>query len=335
MSRSILLVLAVAGALGVLATAAPAAPAAAHHAKPAAARRGVVLSAGHGMLRLVDARHRVGDARVRSTRGLPCGAVVAIRGRKARVAGRRSTISFYGRVLRSSARGAVLELGDKSAFKLRAVRTHGARSRASAAGLRTLARGDAVLVTVAAKDARGGVALRVKRASQRAAIGDGHLLASGVVTDDTGHGSFGIRTPHGSGLRFSDPQRLFEAAQATQCDAVDVTYHAQGGALVVDALRVTGRSGDGTCAGSQAQRGGGGEVDGTVTALAPDDSSITLDPGDGTAVTIPVPDASLLSGVNLGDQVAVTTDDAGDATGVDVLDAGGGDQPAPDDGSDG
>jgi hypothetical protein len=61
----------------------------------------------------------------------------------------------------------------------------------------------------------------------------------------------------------------------------------------------------------------GDEVDGTVTAIAPDASSLTVAPDDGgDAMTIPVGDASLLDGIAVGDDVAVTLDD--DGTAIDV-----------------
>jgi hypothetical protein len=231
--------LALAGALSalVLATAAPAALA-------SKAQRGVVLATGHGTLRLVDSHHRVTDVHVRSARGLKRGAEVAIRHGAAQVTGHARTISFYGRVVRSSSHGAVLRLGDGSTFKVKAGGGHGAR----------LVRGQRVLVTLAAG----------------------------------GHGNV---------------------------------------AKAVKPVAAGGSSSDGGQAGDQ----GGDEVDGVVTDIADDSSSIGVDPGDGSdPVEIPVPDASLLSGVQVGDQVAVTTDDAGNATEIDVLDSA-----SSDDGSDG
>jgi hypothetical protein len=231
--------LALAGALCALATTAPAALA-------AKAQHGVVLSAGHGTVRLIDSHHRVSDAHVRSARGLKRGAVVSISHGSAQVTGHARTVAFFGRVVRSSAHGAVLRLADGSTFKLQ---TGGGQRGAR------LARGRTVLVTLAA-GGRGNVAKSVK--------------------------------PVGAGRSSSDG----------------------------------GQAGD---------QGGGDEIDGVVTDIASDDSSIGLDPGDGSdAVEIPVPDASLLGGVNVGDQVAVTTDDAGNATEIDVLDSA-----SSDDGSDG
>jgi hypothetical protein len=261
--------LALVGALSALAlaTTAPAALA-------STTRHGVVLSVAHGTVRLVDSHHRVSDVHVRSARGLKRGTEIAISHGSAHVTGHARTVSFYGRVVRSSARGALLRLADGSTFKLRSGGTRSSR----------LNRGRTVLVTLAAG----------------------------------GHGNV---------------------------------------AKAVKSVGAGGSSSDGGQAGDQGD--GGDEVDGVVTDIAADSSSITVDPGDGgDAVEIPVPDASLLSGVQVGDQVAVTTDDAGDATEIDVLDStssddGSGDQgdgsqtgdtpddgsqqtgDAPDDGSDG
>jgi len=63
------------------------------------------------------------------------------------------------------------------------------------------------------------------------------------------------------------------------------------------------------------------EVDGTVTALADDGSSLTLMPDDGSAEeTYPVDDPSLLDGIGVGDEVAVTLDEDGTAIDVELLD---------------
>ena len=137
------------------------------------------------------------------------------------------------------------------------------------------------------------------------------------MTDDEGDGSFAIRTDDGSGLRFGDPQRLLEAADAAWCDVVDVSFHKDGRRLVADALRVTGSSDEGDCADDD----WADEVDGTVTALAGDGSSLTLAPDDGSAgATYPVDDPSLLDGIEVGDDVAVTLDEDGTAIDVELLD---------------
>ncbi len=63
------------------------------------------------------------------------------------------------------------------------------------------------------------------------------------------------------------------------------------------------------------------EVDGTVTALAADGSSLTVAPDDGSAATsFPVDEADLLEGIEVGDDVAVTLDDDGTAIDVELLD---------------
>jgi hypothetical protein len=281
--------------------------------------QGVVLSlAGHSV-RLVDRSHRVGDVRVSSTRGLHRGDVVSVRNGRARVSGRVRRLSFLGRVVRSSGHGAVVQLGDGSNLKVGARKPHGHRARSAAnvtIDFQGLAAGQTLLVTIAT-DAQGNVAITIRVLSARTDIGDGELHATGVVTDDQGEGVFAIRTDDGSGLRFSDPQQLFEAADAGWCDVVDVAFHNDGGRMVTDQLRVTGQSDTGDCA----DDGSADEVDGTVTALAADGSSIALAPDDGSAATtISVDDPSLLDGIAVGDDVAVTLDQDGTAIDVELLD---------------
>jgi hypothetical protein len=295
--------------------------------------QGVVLAlAGHSV-RLVDKSHRVGDVHVSSTRGLLRGDVVSVRNGRAHVSGRVRKLSFLGRVVRSSGHGAVVQLGDGSNFKVGARKPHGHRARSAAnvtINFQGLAPGQTLLVTIAT-DEQGNVAITIRVLSSPTDIGDGELHASGVVTDDQGDGVFAIRTDNGSGLHFSDPQQLFEAADAAWCDIVDVAFHKDGGRMVTDQLRVTGQSDTGACA----QDSSADEVDGTVTALAPDGSSLTVAPDDGSnATTIAVDDPSLLDGIAVGDDVAVTLDQDGTATDVELLDwsedpgsgDGGGDQ---------
>ena len=82
-------------------------------------------------------------------------------------------------------------------------------------------------------------------------------------------------------------------------------------------MRVTGQSDEGDCAEDDDWAD---EVDGSVSALAADGSSLTVAPDDGrAATTIPVDDASLLEGIELGDDVAVTLDEDGRALDVELL----------------
>jgi hypothetical protein len=311
-------------AAGACALSAPAALA----AKPGApsSGHGVVLSAAGHRVRLVDAAHRVGDVHVASARGLHRGDVVTVRRGRAQASGRVRRVSFLGRVVRSSGHGAVVRLGDGSTFKVAGAKPHGHGARAAAdvtIDFQGLAPGQTLLVTIAT-DVRGNVAITIRVLSAGTAIGDGELHASGVVTDDEGDGSFGIAADDGTGLGFDDPQHVFEAADAAWCDTVAVIYHTDGHRRIADALQVTGHSQDGDCADNAAD-----EVDGTVTALAGDGSSLTVAPDDGGAATaISVDDPSLLDGIAVGDDVAVTLDADGTAVDVELLD--GSQDPGPD-----
>jgi hypothetical protein len=292
--------------------------------------QGTVLSAGGHTVRLVDTAHRVGDVRVRSTRGLRRGDVVRVRDGGVRVSRHARRLSFLGRVVRSSGRGALVRLGDGSTFKLAGAgrpRGRGARAAANVTiGLQGLQPGQTLLVTIAT-DAHGNVAITIRLLPDATDIGAVEQHASGVVTDDEGDGSFAIRADDGSGLRFADPQRLLEAADAAWCDEVEVSYHADGRRLVADGLRVTGASDEGDCA----EDDWSDEADGTVTALADDGSTLTLAPDDGAAEeTYPVDDPSLLDGIAVGDAVAVLLDEDGTAIDVELLDDGGED-PGPGD----
>lgn len=281
--------------------------------------QGVVLSrAGHSV-RLVDTSHRVGDVRVTSARGLRRGDVVSVRKGRAQVSGHVRKLTFLARVVRSSVGGALVRLGDGSSFAVGAgkPRSHRARSAANVTvDFHGLAPGQTLLITIAS-DAQGNVAITIRVVSAVTDIGDGELHATGVVTDDEGEGAFAIGAANGGDLRFQDPQQLLEAADAAWCDIVDVAFHRNGGRLIADELRVTGQSDEGDCAEDEWLD----EVDGTVTAIAGDGSSLTLEPDDGTqTTTIPVDDASLLDGIEVGDDVTVMLDENGTAVDVELLD---------------
>jgi len=320
MSRPRRLLTVLACAAGACALSAPAALAS--QSAPSSGQGTVLSSSGH-TVRLVDHSHRVGDMHVTSTRGLRRGDVVTVRRGRAHISGHVGKVAFLGRVVRSSGRGAVVRLGDGSTVSVGGGKPRAHHASASAASVtidfQGLAPGQALLVTIAT-DQQGNVAITIKLLPGGTNIGDGELDVTGVVTDDTGGGSFGIGTADGSGLHFGDPQHLFEAANASLCDEVDVGYHRAGNRLVADTLRVTGQSSQGDCADSSDAT----EVDGVVTALAGDGSSLTVQPDDGSAVTtIPVDDPTLLDGISLGDDVAVTLDPDGTANDVELLDTSG------------
>lgn len=288
---------------------------------------GVVLGLSGHTVRLVDRSHRVGDVHVSSTHGLHRGDVVSVHNGRAHVSGRVHKLSFLGRVVRSSGHGTVVRVGDGSTLNLGGGKSGKPRARraavAAAAGVTVnvqgLTPGEALLITISTDD-QGNVAITIRVMPATTDIGAAEQQVSGVVTDDTGGGMFAIRATDGSGLRFEDPQQLFDAADASLCDTVDVSYHQDGQALVADAVKVTGQSSDGSCADQQSSD----EVDGTVTAIAPDGSSLTVAPDDGSASqTIQTSDPSVVDGISVGDDVAVTLDQDGTATDVELLDNSG------------
>lgn len=283
---------------------------------------GAILSLSGHTVRLVDKAHHVADVRVNRARGLRRGDVVDVRKGVAHVAGHVRKLSFLGRVVRSSGKGAVVRLGDGSTFKFGGPKQRrGGRKARSAASVtidfQGLTPGQTLLITVAT-DGQGNVAITIKVLPSGTDIGSGdvELHASGVVTDDEGDGWFGIDDGSGDELGFEDPQRLFEDADAGWCDVVQVDYHKAGSRLIADALQVTGSSDEGDCAEDFSD-----EVDGTVTALADDGSSLTIAPDDGDdAATYQIDDPSLLDGIEVGDEVAVMLDENGTVVDVELLD---------------
>jgi hypothetical protein len=282
--------------------------------------QGAVLSAGGHTVRLVDRQHRVGGVRVTAARPLRRGDLVSVRNGRARVTGHVRKLSFLARLVRSSGKGAVVRLGDGSIFKVSGRKPHGHRARSSAnvtIDFQGLAPGQTLLITIAT-DEQGNVAITIRVITSATDIGDHQLHASGVVTDDEGDGWFAIDDGNGDELGFEDPQGLVEQEDAGWCDVVHVAYHQAGRRLVADELRVTGTSDEGDCA---ADDDWADEVDGTVTAIAPDASTLTVAPDDGAvAATYQVDDPSLLDGIEVGDDVVVTLDEDGTAIDVELLD---------------
>jgi len=312
--RRVLAVLACAA--GACALSAPSTPA----AQPPAGGHGAILSLGGHTVRLVDKAHRVADVHVDRARGLRRGDVVDVRRGVAHVTGHVRKLSFLGRVVHSSGNGAVVRLGDGSTFRVGAPKAHrGGRRARSAANVtidfQGLDAGQTLLITIAT-DEQGNVAITIKVLHGATDIGDGELHASGVVSDDEGDGWFAIDPGSGDELGFEDPQRVFDDADAGWCDVVEVDYHKAGSRLIADALQVTGSSDEGDCAEDWSD-----EVDGTVSALADDGSSLTVAPDDGSAAaTFQIDDATLLDGIEVGDDVAVMLDGDGSVIDVELLD---------------
>jgi len=263
-SRRLLIALACAASVGAL-SASPASAA-------SSTGQGVVLSSAGHNVRLVDKAHRVGDVRVSSTRGLHRGDAVRVRSGKPHVSGHARRLSFLGRVMRSSGRGAAVRLDDGSTFKFSGPRKPHRRGG--------LAPGQTLLITLAT-DARGNVAIAIRvvpsRSDSRASGGDQSRDGDSASCDDSA----------------ADDSAADDSA--ADDDAVDVVDCDEDDWL--------------------------DEVDGVVTALADDGSSLTLAPDDGSAAaTYPVDDVSLLDGIAVGDEVAVTLDDDGTAIDVELLD---------------
>jgi hypothetical protein len=258
--------------------------------------QGVVLSLSGHTVRLVDKAHRVSGVHVRSTHGLRRGDVVRVRRGKAHVSGHARRVSFLGRVVRSSRRGAVVRLGDGSTFKLAGARKRRRRSAHAAANVtidvQGLAPGQALLITIATSE-QGDVAVTIKLLPASTDIGG----------DDGDQGGSGDQGTCGDD----------ETADTGDDDTAD-----------------TGD--DDTCAGDPGDESID-EVDGTVTALADDGSSLTLAPDDGSAEeSYPIDDPSLLDGIAIGDEVAVSLDADGVVIDVELLDFSDDDPGAGDDG---
>ncbi len=123
----------------------------------------------------------------------------------------------------------------------------------------------------------------------------GARSASGTVASIATDGSsFALLSASGTTLTLAVPAGTNLTQGLNLGDQLTVTYTTRGGALIARALTVTAQP---TLL----------QAVGTVTALAPDQSSVSIQPASGPALTFSTAgQTSLLDGVAVGDQVQVT-----------------------------
>ncbi|HKG39868.1 MAG TPA: hypothetical protein VKB25_12840 [Conexibacter sp.] len=186
---------------------------------------------------------------------------------------------------------------------------------------RGLQRGDVVSV----RKGRARVSGRVRKVSFL-----GRVVRSsgqGAVVQLGDGSSFKLRgggRPHGHRARPAGKVTVdFQGLVPGQTLLVTIATDEQGNvAITISVVSSPTDIGDGASdEGDCAEDDWADEVDGAVTALAGDASSLTVAPDDGSAATtIPVGDASLLEGIEVGDDVVVMLDEDGTAIDVELLD---------------
>jgi hypothetical protein len=291
----------------------------------AAARGGVVLSAdrAHHVVRVVDAKHVVHAYRYRGRlpKVQPGSRLTyeqsgrTISHLKA-TPSKASTVSFYARVRRSSARGIVLRLADGSDvnFSPRQVsrapsaavssRRHrpalahiAASPRAVTVAILGLESGVTVLVTETV-DGSGGLTITITLPAASAAGVGGSQQADGVVGDVSGDAVL-LDTSDGLELRLHVRQSTLASLNLQACDAVSVTYHQDAGILIAENVQRTGRSSTGSCAGEQPSQ----DLSGTITQISGSGLTVSTDQGPRSFT---VPSADITDGFAVGDVVDVT-----------------------------
>jgi hypothetical protein len=223
------------------------------------------------------------------------------------------TTSFMAEVVRSNANGIVLRTNDGrmlsfSARQIRAAKTH-----------RRPRRHHARLVHAASdlSFSSGGVVINVLGLQPGTIVNvtetiadDGTITititlppagaseqANGVVTD-VEDDSFTLAGADGSALRMHMAPDPLSQLGLQVCQTVDVTYHDDGGILIVDSVNPTGTSADGDCAPTT-------DTDGVITQVSSD--GLVIDTGQGTASYSVDPSSGVTDGYQQGDLVDVTS----------------------------
>jgi hypothetical protein len=308
---------------------------AAAQAKP---QKGALLRVdrSHHRVEIVNARHVVRSYTVagRLPSKLRSGAVVSFKpkGKKLsglRVTGRTRKLTFYGTVVSSAKKGAVLRLSDGRSWKVGKKQVKRAHGSSVSISLEGLDKGQVVLITMVT-DSGGNVSITIKLVKGHDPTGGEDDEAEGTVTaiDDT---SITIDTGDEE-MTFEADADLLEDIQVG--DDVDVTYYGDGDTLVADDVELVDGEADDS-------------VVGTVSQVRGDGLTVQVD-GEG-AMSFEA-DADVLEGVSVGELVEVTyyqeddgslvaddveaADDTGGddvSSGDDAAPSGGGDDPSGDD----
>jgi hypothetical protein len=247
------------------------------------------------------------------------------------VSSKSRSVSFYAKVVRSSARGVVLSLADGAnvSFSASQLAGHSAKHhkhavRSNTAGssvnIQGLEPGVAVLVAeTGAPDGSVAITISFPSSSSSAPGVGSELQANGVVTGvDTD--AFVLTPGDGSDLRLHMPADALANLDLQTCDTAAVTYHQDGGTLIADTVKMTGSSTSGDCAGSSGGGPSGGgstgddqDVIGAITQIS--DTSVTINVPNQRPMTIEVdPSLGLTDGFIPGDTVDVTYFANGDGT---------------------
>jgi hypothetical protein len=305
----------------------------------AAPAHGVVLSVdrAHHEVQVIDSHHRVHEYRYRGTLGkLHTGSRLTFTLKGTTIssvsvhAGSQS-VSFYGRVVRSSTRGVVLRLADgkQMTFSSRQVRKARKAAAAGAPG-QVIAHMASPTITLNIQGLQPGVTVLVSENDDSA--GNETITITlpppsvpGVTATQTSTGvvadvetdSFLVQTADGSRLRLHMAQDTLAAASLSDCDTVSVTYHQDENLLIADGVQRTGTSTTGHCAPDQGDNGGDGndnaggddgQVGGAITAVS--SSALTIATTDGS-MTFAVSSAAVTAGFQTGDLVEVSYGHAG------------------------
>lgn len=220
--------------------------------------------------------------------------------------GRAGTVSFYARVVHSSAGGVQLVTGDGVRLSLSAHQLAG-RHRGHIRGhmVRYTAQGVTVgSVTINLLGLQPGVTVLITESTDSSGNTTVTITlptspptgeqVSGTVSE-VDNDAFVLQTSDGSQLRMHMAQDALAALNLSSCQTVDVAYHQDAGMLIADTVTVTGVSTTGDCTPTY-------DATGAITALS--DQAVTISTANGPMTFNATPD--LTGGYYVGDVVDVT-----------------------------
>jgi hypothetical protein len=235
---------------------------------------------------------------------------------------RAHSVSFYARVVRSSARGLTVRTsaGKIVAFSARQIKRAGMPKRhkhrnGRAHGFQRafdlqvssgnvvvniLGLQPGVLVQITeTTDADGNVTITITLPPP-----SGEESASGVVTE-LDSDAFLLQAGDGSQLRLHMSEGALSNLHLQTCDTVEVSYHQDAGILIADTVSNTGTSTSGDCTPTQ-------DATGEITQVSAD--SLTINGEQGPVTFTVDPSSGLTGGYQVGDLVDVTYTQSSDGT---------------------
>jgi hypothetical protein len=227
-----------------------------------------------------------------------------------------TSVSFYGRVVHSSASGLVLRLNDGAAVSFtpkQVVRKHisarwrsvnrsrGGRVQVTTGGVTLNVQGlePGVTVLVTETVVGGHKTITVTLPNAAAPVGGGEQHTTGTI-EEVDDDAFVLQSADGTQLRLHMDATTLSDLDLQTCDGATISYHQDAGVLIADNVSDSGPSATGDCADGQ-------DAVGTITQVSA--TGLTISVAGGRSLTFTAdPADDLTDGFAVGDIVDVSYD---------------------------